>query len=413
MADRPAPWGSGTGGSIRGALSQRGFAAYMVGNTLSSSGTWFQNIAQTLLVYRLTNSVFLVGVVNLAQFASVLFLGPAAGVAADRYDRRRLLLVTQLVSASMTGVMALLASTGHATVPVVIGAALVVGLAQTFSVPAMLSLVPQLVPAEHLNAAVALNIVTFNVARAIGPVLGAVVVSVFGISAAFAVNSLSFLVLAAVLATIRPVHSAAALSTGVRPRLRDTARSLRASPPMARLFITATCVSITIDPVTTLSPAFATEIFGRADTLVGWMVGAFGFGAVIAGLWVSGRGWASDRALGARTALLVAAMLVFALVPNLALALLALVVAGFGFIAVSASALAQVQGESDDGELGRLMALWAMAFMGARPVASVLDGALATATDVRFATIVLSLPAVGAVVMLRRSGSDAAAMEPV
>jgi MFS family permease len=396
---------SGAPGSVRGALSQRGFAAYMAGNTLSSCGTWFQNIAQTLLVYRLTNSVFLVGVVNLAQFASVLFLGPSAGVAADRYDRRRLLLVTQLLSATVTGTLALLASTGHAGVVVVIGAALVLGLAQTFSVPAMLALVPQLVPAEHLNAAVALNIVTFNVARAVGPVLGAVVVSVFGISAAFAVNSLSFVVWAGVLSLIHTARPVRASTEVARPRLRDTARSLRARPEMARLFIAGTCASVTIDPVTTLSPAFATDIFGRPDTLVGWMVGAFGLGAVFAGLWVSGRGWATDSALGARMAVLVVAMLVFALVPSLTVALLALVLAGFGFIAVSAAALARVQGGSDDGELGRLMALWAMAFMGARPVASVFDGALATATDVRFATIVVTLPALGAVVMLRRAGS--------
>lgn len=391
----------------RGALSQRGFAAYVVGNTLSSCGTWFQNIAQTLLVYRLTNSVFLVGVVNLAQFASVLFIGPSAGVAADRYDRRRLLLVTQLLSATVTGLLALLASTGQAGVVVVICAALVLGLAQTFSVPAMLSLVPQLVPTEHLNAAVALNIVTFNVARAVGPVLGAVVVSVFGIPAAFAVNSFSFVVWAGVLALIRSSRREPIAADMPRPRLRDTARSLRARPEMARLFVVGTCASITIDPVTTLSPAFATDVFGRADTLVGWMVGAFGFGAVIAGLWVSGRGWATDSALAARMAVLVIAMLVFGSVPSLIVAMLALVLGGFGFIAVSAAALARVQGGSDDGELGRLMALWAMAFMGARPVASVLDGALATATDVRLATIVVTLPAIAATLMLRRAGRAA------
>ena len=395
---------SDTRGSVRGALSQRSFAAYLVGNTISGSGTWFQNIAMTLLVYRLTNSVFLVGVVNFAQFASVLFVGPAAGVAADRHDRRRLLIVTQFLSATVAAMLAVLALTGHATVPVVIGAALVLGLAQTFSQPAMLALVPQLVPPEHLTAAVALNIVTYNVARAVGPVLGAVVVGVFGVSAAFAVNSVSFLAMVAVLASIR-TRSSVSIVDQTPSRLRDTARSLRARPEMARLFIVAICVSLTIDPVTTLSPAFATEVFDRPDTLVGWMIGAFGLGAVIAGFWVSGKRHATDGALSARIWMLVLGMLVFASVPYLGVALLGLVLAGFGFIVVSAPALARVQAAADDNELGRLMALWVMAFTGARPLASLFDGALATATDVRLATIVLSLPGVAAALMMRRIGS--------
>jgi len=373
-------------GSVRGALSQRSFAAYLVGNTISGSGTWFQNIAMTLLVYRLTNSVFLVGVVNFAQFASVLFVGPAAGVAADRHDRRRLLIVTQFLSATVAAMLAVLALTGHATVP------------------AMLALVPQLVPPEHLTAAVALNIVTYNVARAVGPVLGAVVVGVFGVSAAFAVNSVSFLAMVAVLASIR-TRSSVSIVDQTPSRLRDTARSLRARPEMARLFIVAICVSLTIDPVTTLSPAFATEVFDRPDTLVGWMIGAFGLGAVIAGFWVSGKRHATDGALSARIWMLVLGMLVFASVPYLGVALLGLVLAGFGFIVVSAPALARVQAAADDGELGRLMALWVMAFTGARPLASLFDGALATATDVRLATIVLSLPGVAAALMMRRFGS--------
>src|SRR5436305_10103374 len=102
-------------------LGDRNFAPYFVGNLLSNCGTWFQNIAQALLVYRLTKSTLLVGVVNFAQFVGVFVLSPWAGSAADRFDRRRLLLVTQMGAVCITGGLALLTAAHHATAPVVIG----------------------------------------------------------------------------------------------------------------------------------------------------------------------------------------------------------------------------------------------------------------------------------------------------
>lgn len=396
-----------TGGGVLTVLRDRNFLPYFLGNLLSSCGTWFHNIAQTLLVYRLTGSVFLVGVVNLAQFAGVLVLGPSAGVAADRFDRRRLLLSAQVAGSCVTATLALLAMTGRATVPIVIAAALVLGVAQTFSVPAMLSLVPQLVPPSNLAPAVALNIVTFNVARAVGPVLGALVVGAFGVATAFSVNAVSFMALAGALLVVRP-RGQPVRDASIRPRLRDTIRSVRERPAIWRVFVAATCASFAIDPVTTLTPEFATRIFGSSDTLVGWFVGAFGTGAVLAGLWVSQRPLPTDRLLAGRMGLLVASLACFAVTGNLAVGLMALVVAGFAFIGLSAAALTRVQHSSEDSELGRLMALWSMAFLGSRPIASLFDGALASAVGVRAAMLVMLVPAVigGALLVPRRGAGQ-------
>src|SRR5438067_5640435 len=113
-------------------LGDRNFAPYFVGNLLSNCGTWFQNIAQALLIWRLTHSTLLVGVVNFAQFAGVFVLAPWAGSAADRFDRRRLLVVTQLAAAAVTGVLAVLAAAHLAPTGVVIAIALVLGLTVAF-----------------------------------------------------------------------------------------------------------------------------------------------------------------------------------------------------------------------------------------------------------------------------------------
>lgn len=378
-------------GSLRSAITDRNFAPYLAGNVLSQCGTWFQNIAQTLLVYRLTGSVFLVGVVNLAQFGGVFLVGPWAGVVADRWDRRTLLLWTQVVSGTITAGLAIASATGHATVPVIVAVAFTLGIAQAFSVPSMLALVPELVAPRNLAAAVSLNIVTFNVARAVGPVLGAVVVATLGVSAAFGVNAISFAALATALLVVRPLTQRE--RSAERPRLRQTIREVAAREDLRRVFLAGACASIAIDPVTTLTPEYATAVFGGQDTLVGWFVGAFGLGAVLAGLWVSERPLPSDRALGGRLLLLSGSLCAFAVVPWLVAAMVLLVSAGFWFIALSAAGLARVQRTTDPTLHGRLMALWSIAFMGTRPIAALVDGTLATLIGVRAATFLVVAPA--------------------
>jgi MFS family permease len=380
-------------------LRERNFWPYFVGNSLSNCGTWFQNIAQTLLVYRLTGSLALVGVVNFAHLAGVFVVAPFSGVAADRVDRRRLLLGTQLTATVLTAGLAVGSFAGRVTTPVVIGVALLLGLAQAFAVPSLLAFVPQLVAPAQLGPAVALNLITFNLARVLGPVLGALVVARFGITVAFGINSLSFVALAVALLVVRP-RSPASVRTAERPRLRDTVRVVRRTPRLAVLFLAGGAASMTIDPVTTLSPAYATEVYGRPDTVAGWLIGAFGAGAVVAAFVMANRGIAGNGRLARLLVLLGVGMAGFAVAPWLAAGMLALGLAGFAFIGCTTSALARLQRTVADHEQGRMMALWSVAFMGTRPVASLLDGFLASRFDVHTATLTLVLPVVAAVAAL-------------
>jgi len=182
----------------------RNFGPYFVGNALSASGGWFQNLASAIFVYQETHSALLLGVLNAFQFGPVLLLAPWTGQIADAFDRRRLLIWTQAVAACVTVTLAVLVWHGEATTWLVIGFAGVLGVVTAVSNPAQMALVGSLVPRDSLTQAVALNSMTFNLARAIGPAAAALVIAAFGIAPAFAINAISYLVLVAALLVITP-----------------------------------------------------------------------------------------------------------------------------------------------------------------------------------------------------------------
>ncbi|MEA3076070.1 MAG: hypothetical protein QOF60_978 [Actinomycetota bacterium] len=373
-------------------LRDRNFWPYFTGNLLSNCGTWFQNLAQALLIYRLTGSTLLVGVVNFAQFVGTFALAPWAGSAADQFDRRRLLLATQAVAIVITGLLAVLARAGLASIPVVIGLALVLGVTTAFSVPAMQALVPLLVPAHELAGAVALNSVTFNLARAIGPLAGAFVVSRYGIPAAFGLNALSYVALIVALLVVKPRPQAA--RPRQRPRIRDSFALLRRDRRVAALLLAVVALSLTADPVNTLTPGFVTKLFHERDTLVGVLVGAFGAGAVIAAFSTGRQAADVMRRLALTLAVLGVGIAAFAASPSFGFALPALAIGGFGFLASNTTATTAIQLSVPDEERGRIMALWSVAFLGVRPFGSLFDGAVADAVGLRPAAFVMAVPAI-------------------
>ncbi|MGH2943902.1 MAG: MFS transporter, partial [Solirubrobacteraceae bacterium] len=319
-----------TSSSVSRVLIERNFWPFFVGNLLSNSGTWFQNIAQVLLVYRLTGSPFLVGVVNFSQFAAVIFLAPVAGNAADRYDRRRLVIVNQICAAALAGLLALLTAIGEPSPAVVIGVALALGVTLALSTPALQAIVPALVNRDQLPSAIALNAITYNLSRALGPIAGVFVIARWDIPTAFAINALSYLALAGALVLVTPAPQQIQ-STG-RIRLRDSMRTVRADRMLMAPLIVVGLVSLTADPVNTLTPAFATEVYGRADTFTGFLVGSFGAGAVVSALLVTGRWKPSYGLIMVTLGLLALGMGMFAVSSTEVIGLAGLFIGGFGFL---------------------------------------------------------------------------------
>jgi MFS family permease len=388
-------------GAAYALIRSRGFGPYFFGNAISATGTWFQNLAAQLLVYRQTHSSFLLGVLAFSTFAPSLLLAPVAGSIADRVDRRRLIATAQGCSLVLAATLAGLTAAGLAPAVVVIAFGLALGTSAGFSIPASQALVGSLVPPEQLTSAVALNSMTYNLARAIGPALGGITVAAIGIAAAFAINALSFvaLLVGVLLTRPRPVQRAAE-----RTGALESLRLVRRDPVLLALLVIVALAGAATDPVNTLAPAYA-RAFGRPDTSAGFVIAAFGVGAVVAGLLWAGRGTASRRRIVVTLALLGLGVALFSVTPSLPVALVFLAIGGFGFLSSNTAATARLQLRVPESQRGRIMALWAIAFVGIRPLASLLDGAVASTFGVRAAGVVLAVPVLvtaGAMFLLDR-----------
>jgi MFS family permease len=397
--DRPRA--TGPAAALR-LIGDRNFGPYFVGNASSASGTWFQNLAASLFVYRHTHSPFLLGVLQFTNFVPVLLLAPWAGSVADRFDRRRVVLLSQLAATSLSAVLAALAFAGLARVWVVMACGLGLGVVSAYSAPASQALISDLVTRADLQSAVALNSMTYNLARAVGPALAALSVRKLGIPASFAINAGSYLVLVAGVLVVRPAPQRRA--SRAETRLRESLRLVRGQPRLMAFLLIVTAVGFASDPVNTEAPAFA-HAFGHPDTDAGYLIGAFGAGAVAAAFLLAGRVAGSRRRMLATLLLLGIGIVGFSVTPWLEVALGFLAVAGFGYLASNTHASSRLQLEVAEHQRGRIMALWSVAFLGLRPFASLVDGAIAGAFGVRAAGVVLALPALaiaGAIYFLQR-----------
>jgi MFS family permease len=338
----------------------------------------------------------LLGVLTFTQFAPILFLAPWTGSAADRFDRRRLLLVTQPIAAALSAVLALLTGLDAATAPLVIIFGLAQGVVTAFSTPAQQALFASLVSRPDVPTAVALNSMTFNIARAVGPVTAAAVIGAFGLAPAFALNAGSYLVFVGALLLIRSHRQERPESS----RLRQSLDLLRAEPRLLVALAIVMAVGFASDPINTLAPAFA-DAFEKPDTFSGYIIGVFGAGAVTAAFVLAGRE-PERRRMVSTLFLLVGGMCAFSALPHLALALPCLFAAGFGYLASNTGATSFLQLGVAESQRGRIMTLWSIAFLGLRPLASLVDGAIASAFGVRVAGVALSVPALAVAVLLTR-----------
>ena len=373
-------------------LRERDYRYFFVGNVSSQVGTFCQAIAQSLLVYRLTRSTALVGVVNFAQFAAVPFLAPIAGVVADRVNRRTILIWVQLAALLFSGSMAALSAAGLATTWTVIALAGLLGTTSAFQFPVTRAYAPTLVSARNLGREVNLDSVAVALARALGPLLGALIVHRFGVTPAFVVNSSSFGVMLVALLRIPPREQ---LRRGGRPSILDGVRIVRRQPLLAGLlFIIAAC-AIGADPPVTLGPEFAHR-FGGGDTTAGVILGAFGAGSVFGAFVAGSESPRHHRRVAGLLAVFVIGLVVFSLSAGLPMIVAGSFLAGFGFLTAQTRTSALLARSTADHERGRVMALWAIAFIGVRPFASLLDGFLGDYAGVRIAGLVMALPVAAA-----------------
>src|SRR5919197_5150336 len=238
-------------------LRDRNFRLFFIGMLISNSGTFLQSVSQGVLVHDLTGRDFMVRVTQAAAFIPVLLLALQGGSLADRFDRRRLLISTQVLAMVATGTLAVLAATGHATVPAVIAVAALVGVQYAVAIPTMQALLPAMVEPRRLGEAIGWNSVTFNVGRVLGPALSTVAIATVGFAWAFGLNSLSFLAIIVALMSMRLVRPARA--TAERTSVRDVLRYAWRSPRIRMILLAVLVLALAIDPMITLAPAVMTK----------------------------------------------------------------------------------------------------------------------------------------------------------
>ena len=369
----------------------------VTGRVLSTLAVWVTNVAASILVYDLTRSASAVGLITTAQFAPQLLLVPLTGVIADRADRARQMLVGALVTTSgsvlLLGWVLTVGMTRPSDATVVGLAAALVGVGFAIGGPASQSLIPSLVRPSELADALALTSLPIMVARAAGPAVGAVMYVRAGAVVTFAVSLALHLVLVAILVAIRRRLAVDRERPADDLRIRAALRYILDHPRAGLALVGLGMIGVGVDPVVTLGPSLA-DLLGDPTELVGHLASAFGVGTA-AGYAMLTRTRAAvglDRlgALGLRvmaTGLLLAAAAAWTGPLAVAVALVGLGVAGVGMPLALNAYTTVVQGGLPDGLRGRVMALWSMAFIGSRPLAATLDGAVADAAGVRVALV--------------------------
>ena len=378
----------------------RSLRCYFTGSVLSDFGTWLQNTAQVLLAYRLSHSVLVVGMVTCAQFSSPLLLGPWAGVMTDKFGGRRTLLLTQLMAAAFAGVMAGLLFSGPVNEWWLGIGAVASGLAFTFALPARNVTVRRLVPEEDVEPAFAMDSVSYNLGRALAPPTSILIVTTLGFGWAFAANAVSFLVFAGclMLAGKGSPHRDEGLRKPKKSQLKDGFVTAIGSWEITVLLLMVAAVTMADDPVLVLGPALASHLHAAAS-LSGWFIAALGAGTVVGSLRPS-RHDPSIRLAATALAALAACMVLFVLSPGVRGSLAAAFGAGFTCLIANSATRTLLAKHAGPEKEASVMAVWAIAWAGSKPVASLTDGVLAGKVGLLRTGFLLALPALIPVTVL-------------
>jgi len=370
------------------ALQFRNFRLFIAGQSISTIGTWMQSVAMSWLVYRITGSALLLGTVAFLSQIPTFVLSPFAGVFADRYNRHKIVIITQVLSMIQASILAILTLSGNITVWQIVALGFFLGCVNSVNIPARQSFLIEMVEKkEVLGNAIALNSAVFNASRLIGPTLAGIIVAVAGEGICFLVNALSFFAVIASLLMMkldRAVRKTPEMH--VLQELKEGVIYAYNSRPIRRILLLLSVISMLGMSYIVLMPVFAKDIHhGGADTL-GFMMGAVGIGALVATLWLASREKPPtlEKTVPAAAAIFSTGIILFALSRVLWVSIVLLMATGFGFLATTASFNTIIQNTVHDDKRGRVMSLYAMAFIGMAPIGSLSAGAIANklgATD--------------------------------
>jgi MFS family permease len=346
---------------------------------ISNLGSWMQAVAQGWLVYRLTDSAFLLGFVGFAATAPAIVLMLPGGVLADQLDRRRVIALSQWAQAGSALWLAIAIATHHIGVWQIVGAALVVGIAQSFSAPAYQAMILDLLDdRSRLPNAIAMNSLQFNLSRAVGPLLASLTLSAFGVFWCFFLNALSFLPLIYILGRIKKRQQSQERAADIVARLREGIRYVRNDRLVLLLLGAAAAGSLFGYPYLQLMPVLARKLFVDDAAGTGYLIGAVGAGALLAALTLSMvTPRRMLRMIVLTTALFGLALVAVGFAGDSRTVMALLVLCGVGMVTSLALCNTLIQARTSDEMRGRMMSMYTLSWFAFTPFGNLMAGALA------------------------------------
>jgi MFS family permease len=364
------------------ALSHRNYRLFFVGQGISLIGTWMQQIAMSWLVYDLTHSAFMLGLIGFMGSISTFILAPLTGVWADRWPLRKALVVTQILAMVQALILAFLTLEGLITIPHLLVLSVVLGLVNAFDMPIRQSFVVEMVgKKEDLGNAIALNSSLVNSARLFGPAIAGILIAVVGEGICFLLNGLSYLaVIASLLAMKIPPLPKKKQTIRVWQGLKDGFSYTFGFPPIRSILLLLALVSLMGMPYTTLMPVFAKDILHGGPHTLGFLVGCSGVGALAGAVYLASR----KSVLGLGRIMVMASsvfgmgLIAFSLSRISWLSFGLMVLTGFGMMVQMTSSNTVIQTIVEDNKRGRVMSFYSMAIRGMTPFGSLLAGSMAS-----------------------------------
>ena len=360
------------------ALRSRNFRLYFTGQTISLIGTWMTRLATSWLVYRLTGSALLLGIVGFSGQIPTFVFAPIAGVWVDRLDRRRVLVVTQFLAMLQSLALAALTLSRHINIQEIIWLSAFQGLINAFDMPARQAFLVQMVEdKQDLGNAIALNSSMVNLARLVGPSLAGAVIAVSGEGACFLIDGISYIAVIASLLAMR--LQAGALKPAVLSmlgQLKEGWAYVSGFAPVRTILLLFAMVSLMGWPFTVLMPIFAGKVLHGGPHTLGFLMGAVGIGALVSAISLAVRKTVLGlgRMIPISTACLGVGLILFGMSRVLWLSLLLMLFCGFGMMQQMAASNTIIQTIVEDNKRGRVMSFYAMAFVGMAPFGSLLAG---------------------------------------
>jgi len=363
------------------ALAYRNYRLFFGGQSLSLIGTWMQQIAMSWLIYRMTDSAFLLGLIGFTGQIPTVIFGSFAGVYVDRLNLRNLLIVTQACSMMQAFLLAFLTLTGHVAVWHLIVLSIILGIINAFDMPARQSFVIDLVENKRdLGNAIALNSFVFNSARLLGPSIAGLVIACVGEGICFLANGISFFAIIPALIAIKTHQKVPKQSAGaVLTELKEGFRYSFGFAPIKYIILLVGVISLLGMPYIVLMPVFARDVLHGGSHTLGFLMGATGIGALSGALYLASRKSVIGlgRIISIATGIFGCGLIAFSFSRYMPLSAVMMLLTGFGMILSTASCNTIVQTIVEEDKRGRVMSFYAIAFAGMAPFGSLIGGSIA------------------------------------